>query len=31
MAANAITLVKVFGYLQYRHPQILPRFVERWG
>ena len=30
-AANAITLVTVFGYFQYRHPQILPRFVERWG
>ena len=30
-AANAITLVTVFGYFQYRHPQILPRFVERWA
>lgn len=29
--ANAITLATVFGYFQYRHPQILPRFVERWG
>ena len=30
-AANAITLVTVFGYFQYRHPQILPCFVERWA
>jgi hypothetical protein len=30
-AANAITLVTVFGYFQYRHPQILRRFVERWN
>jgi len=30
-AANAITLVTVFGYFQYRHPQILPRFVKRWA
>ncbi len=30
-AANAITLVTVFGYFRYRHPQILPRFVERWA
>jgi len=29
-AANAITLVTVFGYFQYRHPQILRRFSERW-
>ena len=29
-AANAITLVTIFGYFQYRHPQILPRFSERW-
>jgi hypothetical protein len=25
-----ITLVTVFGYFQYRHPQILRRFSERW-
>lgn len=30
-AANAITLVTVFGYFHYRHPQILPRFSERWA
>jgi hypothetical protein len=30
-AANAITLVTVFSYFQSRHPQILPRFVERWA
>jgi hypothetical protein len=29
-AANVITLVTIFGYFQYRHPQILPRFSERW-
>jgi len=29
-AANAITLVTVFGYFQYRHPKILRRFRERW-
>jgi hypothetical protein len=29
--ANAITLAMVLGYFQYRHPQILPHFVERWG
>jgi hypothetical protein len=30
-AANAITLVTVFGYFHYGHPQILPRFIERWA
>ena len=30
-AANAITLATVFGYFQYRHPQILRRFSERWA
>ena len=30
-AANAITLVTVFGYFQYRHPQLLRRFAERWN
>jgi hypothetical protein len=29
-AANAITLVTVCGYFQYRHPKILRRFSERW-
>jgi hypothetical protein len=29
-AANAITLVTVFGYFQYRHPKMLRRFSERW-
>jgi hypothetical protein len=30
-AANVITLATVFGYFQYRHSQILPRFSERWA
>ena len=29
-SANVITLVTVFGYFQYRHPQILRRFSARW-
>ncbi|GEM_PF-6530859 len=29
-AANAITLVTVFGYFQHRHPKILRRFSDRW-
>jgi hypothetical protein len=29
-AANVISLITVFGYFQYRHPQILRRFSERW-
>lgn len=28
--ANVITLAMLFGYFQYRHPQILRRFSERW-
>ena len=30
-AANVITLATVFGYFQYRHSQILPRFSDRWA
>jgi hypothetical protein len=29
--ANVITLATVFGYFQYRHPEILPRFRKRWA
>ena len=29
-ASNAITLVTVFGYFQYQHPQILRSVKERW-
>jgi hypothetical protein len=30
-AANVLTLATVFGYFQYRHPQILRSFNERWA